>query len=167
MPGGTAGDWWTWAGRMAVFLLPAALWEELAFRGYPFAVLRRAIGVPAALAATSLLFGLAHAQNRPGSALPLALVTLAGVFLGGIVVRGGGVWAAWMAHFAWNWVMAALLHTDVSGFLPSPPPGYRVLDAGPDWITGGPWGPEGGIAAGLGMSVGIAYLFARRRRAET
>jgi hypothetical protein len=66
-----------------------------------------------------------------------------------------------MAHFAWNWTMAVLFHTAVSG-LPLESPDYRYVDAGPDWATGGTWGPEGGAAGGLGMLGGLAYLYARR-----
>jgi membrane protease YdiL (CAAX protease family) len=163
---GSAADWWRYAGRMTTLLLPAALWEELAFRGYPFAVLRRAIGAPAALLATSVLFGVAHAQNLPSAGvLPLVLVGVAGMFLGAVLLVTGSLWATWMTHFAWNWVMAALLHTEVSGVLQQPPD-YRVVDAGPAWLTGGVWGPEGGIPAGLGMATGLAYLVARRPRAQ-
>ena len=68
-----------------------------------------------------------------------------------------------MAHFAWNWVMAVLLHTEVSG-IPLAPPAYRVLERGPDWVTGGGWGPEGGVPAGVGMGLVIAYLLARTKR---
>lgn len=161
---GTSTDWWRFGGTLTLMLLPAALWEELAFRGYFFAVLRREIGAPAALAITSVLFGLIHWTNPHSGILPVLLVMLAGVFLGGIVLATGSVYAAWVAHFAWNWVMAVLLHTDVSGFLPSAPPDYRVIDAGPDWITGGAWGPEGGAAAGLGMLCAFGLLFARRGR---
>ena len=60
------------------------------------------------------------------------------------------LYAAWMAHFAWNWTMAVVFHTAVSGY-PMEAPGYRYVDAGPDWATGGDWGPEGGIPAALGM----------------
>jgi hypothetical protein len=46
-------------------------------------------------------------------------------------------------------------------------PNYRVVDAGPDWATGGAWGPEGGLFAGLGMAVALLFLYRRReRRAE-
>jgi hypothetical protein len=34
------------------------------------------------------------------------------------------------------------------------------------WITGGEWGPEGGLAAALGMLAGLAYLYRTRRRRE-
>lgn len=161
---GSAADWWRFAAWMVVFLAPGALWEELAFRGYIFNVLRRELGASAALGSTSILFGIIH-WNNPGAGLrPLVLVSLAGVFLGAVVLATQSVYAAWTAHFAWNWVMAALLHADVSGFLPSVPPEYRVMDSGPDWLTGGAWGPEGGAAAGAGIVAGLGFLYARSRR---
>jgi hypothetical protein len=72
-----------------------------------------------------------------------------------------------MTHFAWNWTMAVVFHTAVSGY-PLESPGYRYVDAGPDWATGGAWGPEGGIPAGIGMGGGAAaaYAIARRRRSK-
>jgi membrane protease YdiL (CAAX protease family) len=149
--------------RVTMLLLPAALYEELATRGYVFAVLRDAIGWRTALLAMSIVFGLLHLRNPGASAESVGLVILAGVFLGVVVIATRSLYAAWMAHFAWNWTMAVVLHTAVSG-LPLESPDYRVVDAGPDWITGGVWGPEGGAAGGLGMLGGLAYLYARRNR---
>ena len=73
------------------------------------------------------------------------------------------LYAAWAAHFAWNWAMAAFLHTAVSG-LPFSAPDYRIIDAGPDWATGGKWGPEGGVGAVVGMLVALGFLYARWQR---
>lgn len=152
--------------RVSLFLLPAALAEELLFRGYIFSVLRRVVGWRITLVITSLLFGLVHLMNPGATLYSLALVVLAGFFLGGILVATGSLYASWMAHFAWNWTMAVVFHTAVSGIAVYPMefPDYRYVERGPDWVTGGVWGPEGGAAAGLGMVGGIAYLIARRRR---
>jgi membrane protease YdiL (CAAX protease family) len=147
--------------RVTMLLLPAALYEELATRGYIFAVLRDTVGWRVALCAMSLIFGLLHLRNPGASVESVSLVILAGVFLGVVVIGTQSLYAAWMAHFAWNWIMAVVFHTAVSG-LPLESPEYRVVDAGPDWITGGVWGPEGGVAGGLGMLGGLAYLYARR-----
>lgn len=147
--------------RVTMLLLPAALYEELATRGYIFAALRDAIGWRSALLAMSVIFGLLHLRNPGASVESVALVILAGVFLGVVVIGTKSLYAAWMAHFAWNWTMAVLFHTAVSG-MPLESPDYRTVDAGPDWITGGSWGPEGGAAGGLGMLGGLAYLYARR-----
>jgi uncharacterized protein len=92
-------------------------------------------------------------------------VTLAGFFLAAVLYVTRSLYAAWTAHLAWNWTMAVIFHAAVSGY-PMEAPGYRYVDAGPDWATGGPWGPEGGLPAGLGMCAGIAYLLIRRRRSE-
>lgn len=159
------GSWVGAAVRVSWFLLPAALMEELLTRGYAFAVLREAVGWRWALAATSVVFGLLHLPNNGSGVEPITLVTLAGVFLGAIVLATGSLYAAWMAHFAWNWVMAVPLHSPVSGF-PLATPDYQLLDAGPRWLTGGAWGPEGGLAAAVGMMAGLTYLYARRARRE-
>lgn len=159
------GSWWGYAARMAVILLPAALFEEVLTRGYLLAVLRESIGWRSALVVTSLLFGLLHTLNAGATVQTISVVILAGVFLGGIVLLTGSVYAAWMAHFGWNWCMAALLHSSVSG-IAFHTPNYRLIDTGPAWLTGGAWGPEGGAAAAVGLLAGLAYLNARRVRRE-
>ncbi|MDE3174403.1 MAG: CPBP family intramembrane metalloprotease [Gemmatimonadota bacterium] len=159
------GSWWGAAARVTWFLLPAAMLEELLARGYVFAVLRDGLGWRWALAVTSLGFGLLHLANHGSGVEPITMVTLAGVFLGAIVLATGSLYAAWMAHFAWNWVMAVPLHSPVSGF-PLATPNYQLLDAGPRWLTGGTWGPEGGVAAAAGIMAGLTYLYARRPRRE-
>lgn len=155
-----AGSWWGAAWQFALVLLPAAFAEELMFRGYPFAVLRERFGWRAAVVAMSVLFGLVHLGNPGVTIEAIVMVIVAGVFLAAVLLVTESLYAAWAAHFAWNWTMAALMHAPVSG-LPMPTPGYRLLDAGPDWATGGAWGPEGGLGALLGMTVGLWYLWSR------
>ena len=159
------GSWWVAAARVSLFLAPAALWEELAFRGYLFTVVEESAGRVAALLGTSVLFGGIHLAN-PGAGLrSTALVTLAGVFLGAVMLATRSLYAAWAAHWAFNWMQAVAFHSAVSG-AGLPTPDYRVVDAGPDWATGGAWGPEGGAGAALGMAAGALLLFARRARRE-
>ncbi|HET6761738.1 MAG TPA: hypothetical protein VFH13_06535, partial [Gemmatimonadaceae bacterium] len=83
--------------------------------------------------------------------------------LGVILLTTQSLYAAGAAHFAWNWVMAVALHIQVSG-LASENPDYRTVETGPDWLTGGPWGPEGGVAAVAAMFIGIFYLYGRYLR---
>ncbi len=151
------GNWLAAAASLAVALAPAALYEELLVRGYPLLVLKESLGAGPALVLTSLVFGALHLQNPNGSLGYAAVVAFAGVFLGAIRLATGSLWAAFAAHLAWNWTLAAGLHASVSG-LPFPTPDYRVVDAGPAWLTGGAWGPEGGAAALAGMLGGLAVL---------
>ena len=148
------------AGRAALFFLPYALFEELFLRGYVLRVLRDALGWRWALAATSLVFGALHIRNPGATGVSIALVVLAGICLGAVVLVMESVYAAWAAHFAWNWTMAAVVHASVSG-LPFTAVDFRLVDAGPDWATGGAWGPEGGVAAGFGMAAALLFLFSR------
>jgi uncharacterized protein len=138
-------------------LAPAALSEELLLRGYPFTVLRETWGWPVAMAITSVIFGLLHLNNPGVTPLAIANVIAAGVFLAGIRVVTGSLAAAWAAHFAWNWVMSAGFHTAVSG-LPLGTPDYKLVDTGPDWRSGGAWGPEGGVISAVGMMGTFAVL---------
>lgn len=157
------GSWWAAAARLSVVLLFAALYEELLSRGYLFATLREWLGPAAAIAITSIAFGLLHLPNPGAELLPILMVMLAGVFLAAVLMVARSLYAAWMAHFAWNWVMAVPFHVAVSG-LPMAHPDYKTVDAGPDLVTGGTWGPEGGLGAALGMLGGLAYLYWRNSR---
>ena len=156
------GNWALAAAQMALFLLPAAAAEELLMRGYIFSVLRESIGWKNTLIATSIAFGLLHLRNPGADPETITAVIIAGFFLGTILLVTESLYAAWMAHFAWNWTMAAGLHTSVSG-LGVTAPNYHVIDSGPAWLTGGSWGPEGGVAAALGMFALLFYLHGHYR----
>jgi len=164
----TAPGSWTWAATLSFAnLLPAAFGEELLLRGYIFAVLKESIGWRWTLIATSIVFGLLHVDNPGSDPQSIGIVMLAGFFLGSILLATRSLYATTLAHFAWNWFMAAGLHSAVSG-IPVLTPGYQVVDSGPDWLTGGSWGPEGGFAAALGMFAVLIYLHARPiRRMES
>jgi membrane protease YdiL (CAAX protease family) len=162
----SASGWIGAAVRITVVLLPSALAEELLCRGYLLTVVWERVGVRWAVLLTSLMFGLLHLTNPGATAESVALVTLAGIFLAGVRVVLNSLYAAWMAHLAWNWVMAVLFHAAVSGQRFESPE-YQAITTQPAWLSGGGWGPEGGVFAGLGMISGIAYLYTRRRREES
>ena len=157
------GPWLVFALQFMLLLLPAAFYEELLSRGYIFATLKEWLGVSWSVLLTSLGFGLLHYQNPGATVGSLAIVTLAGIYLAVVLLLTRSLYAAWIAHFAWNWVMAALLHVPVSG-LPLDQPDYAIVDDGPDWLTGGAWGPEGGAAGAAGMLGALGYLYWRNKR---
>ena len=156
------------AFSLTVFLIVAALGEELISRGYLLTTLRDGLGGPTAVGVTSLLFGAAHLRNAGVTLQSFCIVTLAGVFLGAIRLTFRSVYASTAAHVAWNWMLAVAYHASVSG-IRFDAPDYRTVDHGPAWLTGGQWGPEGGLAAALGMLLVLAYLYRTRltRRGES
>jgi membrane protease YdiL (CAAX protease family) len=156
------------AGSLTFFLVLAALGEETISRGYLLTARRDGVGDRAAIGVTSLLFGAAHLRNAGVTAQSFFIVVLAGVFLGAIRLALRSVYASTAAHVAWNWMLAVAFHASVSG-IRFEAPDYRTVSQGPVWLTGGQWGPEGGIAAALGMFLGLGYLYRTRlqRRGET
>lgn len=145
-------------------LVPAAFAEELMLRGYLLSALSDGMGRLAALILTSVAFALMHAANPGVAPGALVVVALAGIFLGAVRFATSSLYAAWAAHLAWNAVLGLVLHALVSGTSMAAA-GWRTLDTGPDWATGGSWGPEGGAAAAAGLLVATWYLIGRHRTA--
>lgn len=144
-------------------LLPAALWEELLFRGYPLAALSRAVGVLGAAFATALLFSLVHSAAGP---YPIATVNifLIGLILAQVRLGPGGMPAAWGLHFAWN-LLLLLSGAEISGgdFAPK---GMVYSVTGPVWLTGGGFGPEGSVVTSCVALVTSVLLLVRSTRPE-
>jgi membrane protease YdiL (CAAX protease family) len=148
------------------FLFLSGLWEEVMCRGYLLSVLRDGVGARSAVILTSVAFGILHLGNPGVGAMSLVGVVLAGVLLASVRLAFDSLYAAWMTHVGWNWVMAVPLHAAVSGYR-FESPNYQAVTSGPAWFSGGSWGPEGGLAAVIGMGGALAYLYARHRREES
>jgi membrane protease YdiL (CAAX protease family) len=133
------------AGKTLLVLVPAAFAEEVMFRGVPLVLLAAAFGRGPALVGLALLFGLAHLANPGVTPLAVANIAAAGVFLGLAFYAPGGIFTAFGAHLGWNATLAAL-DAPVSG-LPFSIPAIDYVAGGPAWLTGGAFGPEGGLSA--------------------
>lgn len=146
----------TLTGSLLVFAVAAAA-EEAVFRGYVFQALVQGVGAWPAVLVTAVLFALAHWNNPSVSVLPLANIFLAGVMLGWAYLRTRSLWFCTGVHLGWNWMMSAALDFPVSGLIRDTPL-YDVRAVGPRWMTGGDFGPEGGIMATLVIAGLIALL---------
>jgi membrane protease YdiL (CAAX protease family) len=144
-------------------LAPAALAEEVMFRGVPLVVLARLMGRPAALVLLSVLFSLAHLDNPDVTARAIGNVALAGILLSLAFYSPGGMWTAFGAHLGWNGTLASL-GAPVSG-LPFDIPYIDYTMGGPSWLTGGRFGPEGGLLGTIAITAAIVVA-ARWARKE-
>jgi hypothetical protein len=126
-------------------------------------VVRERMGPLAAIFITSLLFAGMHLLNDGASFQAFVVVSLAGVFLGLLREATRSLYAAWAAHLSWNVVLVGVLHARISG-IDMAAPDYRIIDSGPDWATGGTWGPEGGYFAAAGLVAATAYVYWRSTR---
>ncbi len=150
--------------NLLVLLAPAALLEEVIFRGVGQVVLAPAIGRLQAILFCSAIFSLAHVMNPNTTSLGMLNIALAGIWLGVVFYLPGGIWTAWGAHLGWNLTLAAL-DTAVSG-LALDVPRIDYHPAGPTWLTGGSFGPEGGLLATAVIGLGTVGAW-RWTRKET
>ena len=155
---GSLGGYVRGLGASLLLLAPAALLEEVMFRGVGQVALARAIGRGWAVVALSTVFALLHVLNPNATPLGILNVGLAGVLLGFAFYMPGGIWTAWGAHLGWNGALTAF-DAPVSG-MPFHIPMFDYLPGGPSWLTGGRFGPEGGLLAS-GM-IAAAIVMARR-----
>jgi len=79
----------------ATWVLVAVAIEEVVFRGVLFATLRRAGGLPLAIAGSTLAFTAAHAASAAWPSI--VLVALAGICLGLLRAIRGALWASGLA----------------------------------------------------------------------
>lgn len=163
---GGIGDYLVQVTKTGLVLAPAALSEEIVFRGLPLALFARAAGrVPAVLVVGGVGFALVHAGNPGVTPLALANIGLAGVLLGALFFAPGGLWAAFAAHLGWNGALAAL-DAPVSG-LPFAIPLLDYHAGQPALLSGGGFGPEGGLLATGAMAAAlvVALRWARGKAA--
>ena len=138
--------------------------EEALFRGWLLQSIGVRLGPLAGVLLSSLIFTLAHATTGPP---PLGWINL---FLFGSVaalfaISEGGLWAACAWHTIWNWTQGGLL-----GFAVDRSAGGGLIASihatGPDYITGGAFGPEGGIVVTVVLlaAIGVLWLNVRQQR---
>jgi len=161
--GGSLSAWVSQVAKTIMILAPAALAEELMFRGLPMTVASRAIGRGWTILLFSLLFAVAHIRNPDVTAAGIGNIAIAGIFLSLAFFSAGGMWTAFGAHLGWNATLAALA-APVSG-LPFDIPYIDYRTGSPVWLTGGAFGPEGGLLATFALTAAVV-LVARWNRKE-
>ncbi len=91
-------------GLIASVAVGAPIVEELFFRGLLLRSLQRRLGDGAAVAISSVFFGIAHGSTLPADAVVLVMVSLAvfGAVLAGLAIRTGRLGPGIVAHAAFN-----------------------------------------------------------------
>ena len=145
---------------LLIFLLAAAA-EEMLFRGYSLQTFTRAKLAWLGVVLTSVYFSLAHLSNpHTVPAFTFVNTTLAGVWLAIAYLRTRSLWLPFGLHWSWNWAQAALLGLPVSGIdRLAPAPLLHAMNTGPDWLTGGTYGIEGGAACTVALIISTLVVW--------
>jgi len=120
------------------------------------------------LVVSSVIFALLHSLNPSLNPVAIINLFLFGVFTVLFALYDGGLWGVFSIHTAWNWAQGNLFGFEVSGMLPPGGTLFNLMEVGPDVITGGSFGPEGGLAvtAVLIVSCVLVWAVSRRRTAS-
>ena len=145
----------------AILFVVAAAAEEMLFRGYPLQTLTRANLAWLGVLLTSVPFAAVHLNNPhavPG--FTFLNTALAGVWLAVAYLRTRSLWLPFGLHWSWNWAQASLLGLPVSGIeRVAPAPLLHAMNTGPDWLTGGAYGIEGGAACTVALLVSTLVVW--------
>jgi CAAX protease family protein len=148
---------WTLVSSMASFLV-AAISEELLFRGYPFQVLIQGVTFLPATIIMAILFGAAHLANPHASALGFVNTALAAVLFSVSYMKTRSLWLPLGLHFSWNFAQTTVFGFPTSGIAFSGFRLFRSVQAGPEWVTGGAYGPEAGILTTITLLAATWYI---------
>ncbi len=155
---GSAGGYALELGRDLLLWGVAGAAEEALFRGYAFQAMARGIGPVLATLVASAGFAAGHWRNPNLDALALLNIFLAGVLLSVAYLRTRSLWFATGLHVGWNWMMGTVLALPVSGLVLVNTPLYDARAEGPRWVTGGAFGPEGGLAATVAFVIALVAV---------
>jgi membrane protease YdiL (CAAX protease family) len=134
--------------------LASAFLEELISRGMVLTGLILVVGRRwLAVVLMAAIFGMLHGSNPHATALSIFSNALGGVVYAVAYLGSKRLWLGTGTHFAWNVVQGPILGLPVSGGLIPWGGLLSVSVAGPTWLTGGEYGPEGGL-----ISVGFRFF---------
>ncbi len=151
----------TLLNTLLVFILGAAF-EESFFRGYMMQTFFRARYAVFAIIFTSVFFATTHNANPGANPLSWFNTFLAGVWLAVAYAKTRNLWFPFGIHLAWNWIQGSVLGITVSGLEKlAPDPLMRAAVSGPEWLSGGSYGIEGGVACTVALLIStLAIAFA-------
>jgi len=118
--------------------------EEVVTRGWILPVLGARYRPWVGVAVSSLIFAAMHSFNDHLSMIAMFNLALFGLFAALYALREGSLWGISALHAAWNWVQGNFFGFEVSGMAAGGGTLLHLKGTGPDWMTGGSFGPEAG-----------------------
>jgi membrane protease YdiL (CAAX protease family) len=140
---------------LLVIFLGVAYREELLSRGYQLQNLAQGSNLPLAVVISSFIFSLLHISNPNVSVMAVLGLLVSGLFLAYGYIRTKALWLPIGLHLGWNFFEGTIFGFPVSGMTD-----FSLIQQqinGPEWITGGAFGPEAGLLLLPPLLIG-AYL---------
>jgi uncharacterized protein len=135
----------------------AGFWEEIISRGFMMTVLKTTRIKIVIVLFSAAFFSLIHYMNGNATVYSLVNIAMIGVLFSFMLIKTGRLWAPIGFHITWNFFQG-YIGIPVSG---SPVPNsalFKVAFNGSDWLTGGAFGAEGGVACTLVVLLGMLFV---------
>jgi uncharacterized protein len=147
----------------ALLFTTGVVFEELIFRGTILRLAEASLGTAPALLLSALLFSASHLENEGVTAIGVIALFAGGLTLGLCYCLSRNLWLPIGAHLGWNFTMGALVGAAVSGH--ETRGAFRFAVLGPDWVSGGRFGPESSVYSMLLfvlLAIALGWLVVRR-----
>lgn len=130
-------------GFMLLLHAIVSWWEEIVFRGYLFQNMIEGMGLAVAIAISCILYGLVHSTNPNAGLLSSAIIMLFGYLRIFGYLATARLWLSMGMHLGWNFFQGPVFGFAASGV--ETPHLIAHSPVGPDWLSGGAFGPEGSV----------------------
>ncbi len=141
--------------------------EEALARGFILPIVGVRFSPLAGVAISALIFMAIHAFNPNLSSIALLNLFLFGVFTALYALYEGGLWGVFAIHSVWNWAQGNLFGFEVSGQGLRSATLIDLQETGPNWLTGGAFGPEGGLAVTGVLLISSALVWLAQHSRQT
>jgi membrane protease YdiL (CAAX protease family) len=131
--------------------------EEMFARGYCMTVLKQTGNMWIVVIVSSIVFALLHSLNPAMSWLSYLNLFLFGVFTAYMFIRSKNLWLSIGYHITWNYFEGNIFGFQVSGQVTKAV--YNVNSVGNTILTGGKFGPEGGLIVTFILVIGFVYMW--------
>jgi membrane protease YdiL (CAAX protease family) len=151
----------------AAYFVCVGISEEIVSRGYQLKNAAEGLNYPAlgprgaillAWFLSTSFFAVLHADNPNATLLSTLNIVLAGLMLGFGYVLSGELAIPIGLHITWNFFQGAVYDFPVSGIEGFGPTLLTTQQDGPEFWTGGPFGPEGGLLVPGIMLLGMSLI---------
>ncbi|MBR3033129.1 MAG: ABC transporter permease [Clostridiales bacterium] len=145
--------------------IPQGATEEIMMRGYMLPRVAGRFGIPFGIFFSSLCFSLMHGMNAGFSVLACINLMLIAALFACIALRQGHIYTVCAMHTIWNFCQGNLFGLEVSGN----PQAATIFSSdytkfSKDIMTGGKFGPEGGLCVTIVIAVAFLVLFLTRKK---
>lgn len=161
-----------WLIPLLVFfiqMISVGFYEEVMARGYllpnitegfTFGNITPQKATIIAIVISAAIFGLAHGSNPNSTPTAVVSIMLAGVMLAVPFIITGRLALSIGLHFSWNFSQGGIFGFRVSG-MEFKGGLIEIRQLGPDWWTGGSFGPEAGLIGifGILLILGLSLLY--------